>query len=225
MRDLEKRTFMEDRTLIRQAAGSNLEAFRELMDRYIPLVSRTSYRIMCDRKDSEYVTVAVMLSVWSVRNDFPCGEVTESELLRRTCRLCRRRLFRRRLLTLVSIDPDIFVAASPIVPSYDEYIARQAWQVFCRASSGLTDRQRIAYTLCELEGIPENVAASMSGFGLVSIEDSLNQARDAVREELEHYGRMSDYDAYVGFLRKVEDQLTDKVGLQRKIMEFISDQD
>ena len=65
----------------------------------------------------------------------------------------------------------------------------------------------------------------MCGFGLVSLEDALTQAREAVREELEHYGRMSDYDAYVGFLRKVEDQLTDRVGLQRRIMGFVSDED
>ena len=225
MRDLEKWIFMEERTLIRQVAEGSREAFRVLMDRYLPLVSRTSYRIMCDRKDSERITVYVMLSLWRDTRSFNNAHILSHQLLKRTCRMCRRSLLRRRILTVLSIDPDIFVASSPLVPSYDEYVARQAWQVFCRASSGLSDRQRMAYTLCELEGIPESAAAPMCGFGLVSLEDALSQAREAVGEELEHYGRMSDYDAYVGFLRKVEDQLTDRVGLQRRIMGFVSDED
>jgi hypothetical protein len=36
------------------------------------------------------------------------------------------------------------------------------------------------------------------------------------------YGKIGDYEAYVGFLRRVKDQLTDKVGLKRRIMGFVS---
>ena len=57
----------------------------------------------------------------------------------------------------------------------------------------------------------------------MSVADALNDAREAVMMQLEHYGRMSDYAAYVGFLRRVEDQLTDRVGLQRRIMQSIFD--
>lgn len=216
---------MRKRTLIAQDEGDRREYFRKLMDRYLSLVSRTSYRIMCDRKDSEWITVGVMMSVWRDPVSFPDETSLEYEILRRTCRLCRLRLLRRRLLSLISIDPDIFVASSPTVPSYDEYVARQAWQIFCRASSGLSDRQRVAYTLCELEDIPEEAVATMGGFFLVSVTDALNDAREAVMQQLEHYGRMSDYAAYIGFLRKVEDQLTDRVGLQRRIMQSIFDKD
>lgn len=196
----------------------------EIMEKYLSLVSRTSYRILCDRKDSEFVTVTLFVNL-SKRTDSFIKDVSEQLILREVCRLCRRRLIRRRLLSLISIDPDIFVASSPSVPSYDEYIARQAWQVFCRASSGFTFRQRMAYTLCELEGIPEGVVTSMGGFRLVSVSDALAKARDAVKEQLDHYGRMGDYAAYVGFLRKVEDQLTDKSGLQRRILESMSGKD
>lgn len=214
--------YMDERTLSRQGTAEVNAAFFEIMDNYLPLISRTSYRIMCDRKDSEYVTIAVMLSVWRDMIEHAGHIPSGTELLRRTCRLCRRRLFRRRILTILSIDPDIFVAASPVVPSYDEYIARQAWQVFCRASTGFSDRQRIAYTLCELEGIPENTVSLIGGFRLVSVMTSLEEAREAVRDELDHYGRMKEYESYVVFLRKVEDQLTDKTGLSRQIMNCLS---
>lgn len=213
---------MEKQTLTGRLSGSSLEAFREILDVYVPLVSRTSYRIMCDRADSEFITVSVMLSMWNDRLSFRDDMPLMHELLRRTCRACRRRLFRRRILMLMSIDPDVFVAASPVVPSYDEYIARQAWQIYCRASADFSDRQRFAYTLCELGGLSLASAAEVSGFRVSNLHAALAEARAAVKEGLAMYGRIGDYEAYVGFLRRVKDQLTDKVGLKRRIMGYVS---
>jgi DNA-directed RNA polymerase specialized sigma24 family protein len=213
---------MEKQTLTGRLSRSSLEAFSELLDVYVPLVSRTSYRIMCDRADSEFITVSVMLSMWNDRMSFRDDMPLMQELLRRTCRACRRRLFRRRILMLMSIDPDVFVAASPVVPSYDEYIARQAWQIYCRASADFSDRQRFAYTLCELGGLSLASAAEGRGFRVSNLHAALAEARAAVKEGLAMYGKIGDYEAYVGFLRRVKDQLTDKVGLKRRIMGFVS---
>lgn len=210
---------MDERILIKEVSEGNRSAFLTLMDVCLPLVSRTSYRIMCDRGDSEYITERVMLTLW--REPMSFADDIRYELLRRTCHSCRIRLFRRRVLQLFSIDPDVYVASSPRVHSYDEYVARQAWQVFCRASSAFTDLQRVIYTLCELEQLPVGYVSVLTGNRPVLIERLLKSSRAVVEEELEHYGRIDDYEAYVGFIRKVEDQLTDKVGIQRNIMKMI----
>lgn len=210
---------MDERKLLKDISEGSLADFQYLMEAYLPMVSRTSYRIMCDRGDSEFITERVMLSLW--REPLSYADDVRYELLRRTCRSCRIRLFRRRVLQLFSIDPDVYVASTPQVPSYDEYVARQAWQVFCRSSAAFTDMQRVLYTLCELEQLPVDYVSAITGNSALVIESLLSGARTVVEEELDHYGRIDDYEAYVGFLRKVEDQLTDKLGLQRKIMKMI----
>lgn len=105
------------------------------------------------------------------------------------------------------------------MPSADEYIARQAWEVFCRASQNCSDRQRILYTLHELEGLSVSASARVGRCLVFAAEEALDVARRRVKEELDAYGRMDDYISYVGFLRKVEDQLTDKTRLQSNIMQ------
>ena len=40
-----------DMTLMKEVAYGSMDAFEELMDRYLDLVSRTSFRILCDRRD------------------------------------------------------------------------------------------------------------------------------------------------------------------------------
>lgn len=187
----------------------NKDEFREIMDRYLPLVSRTSYRIMCDRVDSEYITKSVFKYIWNNPDILSSSRPLKDVILVKTCNLCRMRLFRRRLLKMLSINPDIFVMSLPAVPSADEYTSRLAWSLFCRASADYSDRERMVYTLCELERIQTDEVAEILSLRLSSVEESLDLAKAKVMDELDIYGRMNDYELYIGFLRKIEDQLTD----------------
>ena len=189
----------------------------EIMEKYLSLVSRTSYRILCDRKDSEFVTVTLFVRLSKRTGSFREG-VSEQQILREACRLCRRRLIRRRLLSLLSIGPEVYVINTPTVPTAEAYVARQAWEVFCRAARNCAGRDLVVYALCELEGLSYPEASSICRYPLRSIEMSIRNVRFKVMEELDHYGRISDYNAYIGFIRKVKDQLTDEVVLQRKIL-------
>ena len=212
---------MKDEGFITEIRNDRINAFKDIMDVYLPLVSRTSYRIMCDRSDSEQITRSVFLSFWKNPCTSHSSISIRAYLLKRTCLYCRWRLIRRRMLSLISLNPEIYVIHSPVAASADEYVARQAWEVFCRASGNCSDRQRIIYTLCELEGLTIQQILS-SGIMLdFYVGESLDAARRAVIEELDHYGRINDYNAYVSFLRKVEDQLTDKLKLQRDILSII----
>ena len=124
---------------------------------------------------------------------------------------------------LLSIDSGLFTASSPSVPSADEYLARKAWQVYCRAARNFTDRQRIAYVLCELEGISQQEAVSVGGLHMISIQEAIHQARDYVKEELDHFGRMDDYPSFLAFLRRIEDLLSDPSGLTEQIIDYITE--
>lgn len=212
---------MEDRILLKGVLHGSLPAFKKLISEYIPLVSRTSYRILCDRSDSEFVTREVFVFLWHDPLSFMTDKPLSHELLKRTCRFCRRRLMKRRLYNIFSIHPDIFVAQAYGEYSQEEYIARQVWQVFCRASLHCTDRQRVIYTLCELEDVPVSAAAEVGYYLPFAVEEALEEARLRVREELDRYGRIGDYDAYVGYLRNVVSQLTDKKRLMNNIMQEI----
>lgn len=210
---------MEDNELIKGVMHGSVPALKRLAGKYLPLVSRTSYRIMCDRSDSEYITREVFVSLWHDPRSFMSHDDLSHEMLKRTCRMCRKRLMRRRLYMMFSIHPDVFVISSPSACSTEEYRARQVWEVFCRASLNCTDRQRIVYALHELEGIPLVSVADAGYYLPFTMEEALEEARSRVKEELSRYGRIGDYEAYVEYLRRVESQLTDKSRLLNIIMQ------
>lgn len=210
---------MEDRVLLKGVLHGSVPAFKRIVSEYLPLVSRTSYRILCDRSDSELVTKEVFVFLWHDPLTFMTDKPLSYELLKKTSRLCRKRLMLRKLYDIFSVRPVVFVTQASTGFSRDEYVARQAWEVFCRASLHCTDRQRIIYTLHELEGIPLPAAAEAGNYLPFSVEEALEEARLRVLEELARYGRLGDYEAYVGYLRKVENQLVDRSRLMKNIMQ------
>ena len=212
---------MEDRVLLKGVLHGSLHAFKRIVSEYGPLVSRTSYRILCDRSDSEFVAREVFVFLWHDPLAFMTDRTLAHELLKKTSRSCRKRLMLRKLYDIFSVRPDIFVVQTSPDVSRDEYIARQVWEVFCRASSHCTDRQRIVYSLHELEGVPLSETAEVGYYLPFTVEEALEEARSSVKEELDRYGRISDYNAYVGYLRNIDNQLIDRSKLMNNIMQEI----
>lgn len=192
---------------------------REVISRFVVPVSRISYRILCDRVDSESVTISLFLNLWKSPESFCSTLPIERELIRRTCQMCRVRLLRRRLMMILSIDPGIYMSSVPVVPGADDFIARKTWVIYCRAAKNYTISQKVIFTLCELEGYTPSETSMITEYPLSRILDELEEARSILKDELDIFGRMDDYIAYVGFLRKVQDQLADSVRLQRCILD------
>lgn len=207
-----------DMTLMKEVSYGSMEAFEELMDRYIDLVSRTSFRILCDRRDSEYVTARVFVSLWHDVLDYDDSLSVGEWLLRKTCIYSRIRITRRRILNIFGVVNDVFVNVSPKADDEDDYVTKQAWELHCRASTHMTPLQSAVYAMCVLDGMSEQSVARITGMTRSRIGLALERSEEKVRTELKHYGRDRDYNRYKAFLRKVADSLTDIVRLKKMII-------
>ncbi len=58
----------DDSALVKGIALGGLEAMEALMDRYLPMVSRLTYRVLCDKKASETATEEVFITkeIWEI---------------------------------------------------------------------------------------------------------------------------------------------------------------
>lgn len=181
-----------DAVLMRDISTGRQDALKVLMDRYMPMVSRTSFRILCDFSDSGIVTSDTFIRVWKDASAFDGSMALSVWLLRITCGLCHGRLRRRRLLELVSIRPDVYEASAPAPPSPDEdYITRETWAIFCRASHELSSKQRVVFTLRQLEGFSIEETTLITGMSFDNIRQNLHIARQRLRQELEKYGKVN----------------------------------
>jgi DNA-directed RNA polymerase specialized sigma24 family protein len=221
MDPLDRYARLKDRSdiaLIKDVSYGNLEAFDELMNRYLDLVSRTSFRILCDRRDSEYVTARVFVSLWCDVLDYDDRFTVGEWLLRKTCINARLRIMRRRILRIFGVINDVFVNVSPVAADEDDYVTKQAWELHCRAVSHMTPLQAAVYALCVLEDMSVEEVAFITGLTRFRIGLASERAEDKVRNRLKDYDKEADYERYNGFLRKVSDSLTDYGRLRHEIL-------
>lgn len=193
--------------------------FMYLVSEYIGIVSRTSFRILCDRQDSDYVTVQVFVMLWKTYGKKKINLSFRDWLIRYACILSRLRITRRRLMSLAGMAPDLFVSSKPKAEDYDDYVTTQAWEVFCRASTAMTPMQRIVFTLISLEGMRVSDVSEICSLFKFRVMLAHKRAVTKVRQELHKFGKDSDYDAYIGFMKKVSDDLEDIHMLEKMIFE------
>lgn len=211
----------DERTLMYNIGCGDMRAMKHLMDRYLEIVSRSSFRIMLDRKDSEAVTQDVFVHAWNYPEQFDGDISLEMWLLRLTDRYSRLRLLRRKLMYIFGEQPDLFVTASPQAPSYDDYVTKQAWGLYCRASVKLSARQRVLFTFCMLEQLSLTDVSVITGISRRRIVYLLSGAETKIKKELRHYGKADEYARYVGFLRMMADGLVERDKLKRIILASI----
>ena len=212
-----------DMALLRDIAAGREDAFMEMMNRYLPLISRTTFRILCDRNDSEAVAKQVFIYLWHNFDQYDDRFTLEEWLLRRTFYLSRLMISRRRILHVFGKRPALFAVSKPKAENTDDYITTQAWELFCRTSLKMTPVQRVIFTFVDLEQLSPDKVAYITGLFRYRVRIAEERAAKKLKDELDGYGKANDYEAYIGFMRKVSDSLTDLELLKRAVMTDISD--
>lgn len=183
--------YTSDAALMGAVALGLQDALKVVLDRYMPMVSRTSYRILCDRGDSEDITQEVFIRIWRNASDFDGRYSLSTWIYRITCNLCYDRLRRRKVLSFLSIVPPVYEISAPEARSPEEdFITKETWEIFCRASHNLSPKQRAVFTLRDLEGLDTEEVIAVTGLTADQIKSNLHIARKKIRQELERYGKV-----------------------------------
>ena len=180
--------YTSDAALMGAVAIGLQDALRTVIDRYMSMVSRTSYRILCDMDDSEEITQEVFIRIWRNASDFDGRYSLSIWIYRITCNLCYDRLLRRKILP---ISPSVYETSAPEAQSSEEdFITKETWEIFCRASSSLSMKQRAVFTLRDLEGLDTAEVEAITGLTPDQIKSNLHIARNKIIQELEKYGKV-----------------------------------
>lgn len=185
--DLGKRN---DDTLMKAVALGRHDALRLLMDRYMPMVSRTAYRILCDREESLYVSQEVFLKVWQKASRFDERHSVATWLYRITSNISAGLLRRRRIRNVFLLQSSVYeMSARTAMPPEEDYMTKETWDIFCRASEKLSLKQRLVYALRELEELPPSMVSEITDMTADQIKNNLSAARRKLKAELQKYGK------------------------------------
>lgn len=176
----------DDWTLICRISDGDEEAMKVLVHRYWPLVFRTSLRIVCDRHEAEDISQEVFIRVWKSAGRFDRNGSITAWIYRITCNRATDILRKKKIFPSYKKKQDETSRADSETSPEERLIASEEWKIFTEASGMLSPKQRIIFTLKEIEGLDTPavtfVLLSAIGYMIFRARTCNGRSRDGVKK-------------------------------------------
>lgn len=183
---------MDDQDLIRRAAAGAIEAFEVLVERRRERIFWITYHVVGDMELARDVTQEVFLRLFRVIHRYRSGASFDAWLYRIAFNLAIDTLRRERpnretspLDQVTDSGPaatDSSFHAATALP--EDLRAREVRRIFAELSSRLPKKQRLAFIMREIEGLPTAEVARVLRTTESTVRNQVLQARRTLQEEL-----------------------------------------
>jgi RNA polymerase sigma-70 factor (ECF subfamily) len=141
-------------------------------------------KMLCDEEEAKDMVQETFIRVWqSIRNYNPEKPFT-TWIYTIASRLCLDRLKRAKRITAMPED-ELVVRRFASDSDSQRVLENQEWVALVRTmAEGLSDKQRLVFTLCQLEGLSSEEAQEITGLDARQVKSNLYVARQTIRKRL-----------------------------------------
>ncbi|HEU5182383.1 MAG TPA: sigma-70 family RNA polymerase sigma factor [Candidatus Polarisedimenticolia bacterium] len=177
---------MDERELIRQAQGGDLPAFEQIVRRWRDQVFRIARQIVGEDEAAKDVSQLVFIRLWQVLGKYREGGSFPAYLHRITVNVAidfSRRQSRRD--SIESRDPEgVDRLPSLSLPDDQPLAPGEVQRIFGVLARKLSHRQRAAFVLREIEGMPTEEVCEILGMSQSTVRNHILEARKVLQEGL-----------------------------------------
>jgi len=164
------------------------QAFRKLVEAHQSVVYTLAFRLLCSDEDAEDVVQETFIKVWRHLDSFNTELKFSTWLYSVAAHECYDKLRKsKRKSSLRLDDPDMiheFISNENIVQTV---INKDLLELISSLTRDLTPKQKLVFTLCDLEGLEVEEIKSISGLSSGKIKSNLYLARQYIRKKLENF--------------------------------------
>ena len=169
---------VDEALLMQRVAQGDVDAYRQLVHRFLPGLHTFSYRMLGTRAEAEEICQETLLRVWKQADRYVSRAKLSTWIYRIAHNLAVDRLRRRRPST--DLDGLAQLPAPELAAAGQDELALELQ----RALAELPERQRAALDLVHYQGLSNAEAAEVLGVKLRALESLLARGRRALRERL-----------------------------------------
>lgn len=185
--------------LIDLITGGDQTSFRELVEAHQSFVYATAFRIMCDQYDTEDIVQETFIRVWKNLHRFNNEMQFSTWLYKIAVNLCYDKIkSNKRHRNRISFDLEkSIILNQPSLENTETWIINREYADIIRyLCNGLTPKQKLVFTLIELEERSVEEISEITGLTRQKIKSNLYCARQNIRKKLvemekksERYGK------------------------------------
>jgi RNA polymerase sigma factor (sigma-70 family) len=177
----------ETASLVQQALQGDPAAFECLMLRYERQVVRLAMRFLGTTEDAQDAAQEVFFRAYKYLHRLDLQRPIEPWLMRTTVNVCRNigRKRQRRLSTFSESETASEPAATEFCDPYSGIVEEEERQMLWKALNTLPEKERIAITLRDIEGLPTAEVAAILESSETTVRSQISRARVRMKEAID----------------------------------------
>ena len=177
--------------IITRCQRGDKAAFREVVKNYQRMVFSLSLKMLADEEEAKDVVQDTFIRVWQGIRSYNPQKPFKTWLYTIATRLCLDRLKREK--PLIPLPDDEHLLHRFDSDDSQRQLENAEWAAVVRLlAEGLSEKQRIAFTLCQLEGLSPQEAEEITDMDARQLKSNLYVARQTIRKRLKDLGYEED---------------------------------
>ena len=181
-----------EQDVITRSQCRDLTAFEQLVRNYQPYAFSLAMKFLCDEAEASDVVQDSFLRVWQNIDRYDPKRKFTTWIYKIVVNLCvdRFRALKRSRSVFLSRDRDLVMENLPDERDWETMRSHEQLADIIRTLSGrLSPKQRIVFTLRDLQDLTVEEVVEITGLSTGSVKTNLHYARKSIRDVLvRHYG-------------------------------------
>ena len=177
-----------ERDIITRCQQGDKNAFRWVVQTHQRMLFSLTLKMLCDEEEAKDAVQDTFIKVWQSIRNYDTQRSFTTWIYAIASRLCLDRLKRKgRIVPL----PEDEQAVRTYAADNDSLrtLENSEWISIVRLmAEELSEKQRLVFTLCQLEGLSSEEAEEITGLDAKQIKSNLYVARQTVRKRLKELG-------------------------------------
>ncbi len=173
---------MDVNTLITKSKNGDREAFGLLVVQFRQMVFRLAFRLLCDRGEAEDAVQDTFVKAWLSLKKYDPAYGFSTWIYRIAANVCYDSLRAGRRRATDGTLPAEYLDTAPNAEGM--LINEELKQRIISLTEGLSPKQKLVFTLSDLEGLSADEIVAVTGFSPSGIKSNLYLARKHIRNKL-----------------------------------------
>lgn len=158
-----------------------------MVQTYQRMVFSLALKMLCDEEEAKDLVQETFLRVWQRIGDYDPQKSFTTWLYTIASRLCLDRL--KSMRHTIPLPEDESVLRRFAADDNQRSLENSEWVAIVRTmAEGLSTKQRLVFTLCQLEGLSSSEVEQITGLDARQVKSNLYVARQTICERLKHLG-------------------------------------